>query len=106
VDVNVRIGADGAVSAALHFDNPAAAQALKAQAGELRAALEQAGFNLTGGDLSFTAGGSGRSLEGGSGGQGGRGSGLVAGADAGDADLLPPTSGSFSAASGGVDIRI
>jgi Meckel syndrome type 1 protein len=107
VDVNVRIGADGAVSAALHFDNAAAAEALKARAGELRTALEQAGFNLTGGDLSFTTGGFGRSLEGGPGGQGARTPGLLAGADAADADApAPPPTGLLAGASGGLDIRI
>ncbi|HEY5412239.1 MAG TPA: flagellar hook-length control protein FliK [Caulobacteraceae bacterium] len=58
VDINVRIGADGALSATLNFNSPQAADALKANAGELRDALQQAGFNLSGSDLSFTAGGS------------------------------------------------
>jgi Meckel syndrome type 1 protein len=60
VDVSVRIGADGAVSATLNFNSAQAAEALKAHAGELRAALQQAGFNLGGSDLNFLAGGSGQ----------------------------------------------
>jgi flagellar hook-length control protein FliK len=59
VDVKVHIGADGVMTAALNFDTSHAAEALKARAGELRAALEQAGFSLGGGALSFTGGGSG-----------------------------------------------
>ena len=58
VGIDVRVGADGALSASLSFDNPQAAEALKAHAGELREALQQAGFTLSGSDLSFTAGGS------------------------------------------------
>ena len=60
VDISVRIGADGALSASLNFNSPQAAEALKAHAGELRDALQQAGFDLSGSDLSFTAGGSGQ----------------------------------------------
>ena len=60
VDIDVHIGADGALNASLNFDSPGAADALKAHAGELREALQQAGFNLSGADLSFTAGGSGQ----------------------------------------------
>ena len=40
------------MSAALAFDTPQAAAELKARAGELQRALEQAGFDLTGG-MSF-----------------------------------------------------
>ncbi|HEY5409608.1 MAG TPA: flagellar hook-length control protein FliK, partial [Caulobacteraceae bacterium] len=60
VNISVKIGSDGALSATLNFDTPQAAEALKAHSGELRTALEQAGFNLGGSDLSFTAGGSGQ----------------------------------------------
>ena len=60
VDISVRIGADGALSASLNFNSPQAAEAMKAHAGELRDALQQAGFTLSGSDLSFTAGGSGQ----------------------------------------------
>ena len=60
VDISIRIGADGALSASLNFNSPQAADALKAHASELRDALQQAGFNLSGSDLSFTAGGQGQ----------------------------------------------
>ena len=60
VDISIRIGADGALSASLNFNSPQAADALKAHASELREALQQAGFNLSGSDLSFTAGGQGQ----------------------------------------------
>ncbi len=59
MDVKVHIGADGVMTAALNFDTSHAAEAMKARAGELRTALEQAGFSLNGGALSFTGGGSG-----------------------------------------------
>lgn len=52
VDVRVEIGAHGKINAALAFDNPQAAQELRGKAHELQRALEQAGFDLSGG-LSF-----------------------------------------------------
>ncbi|MFC3069019.1 flagellar hook-length control protein FliK, partial [Phenylobacterium soli] len=52
VNVRVDISADGQISAALACHNPHAAEALKARSNELRQALEQAGFDLSGG-LSF-----------------------------------------------------
>lgn len=52
VDVRVEIGAHGKISASLAFDNPQAAQELRGKAHELQRALEQAGFDLSGG-LSF-----------------------------------------------------
>jgi Meckel syndrome type 1 protein len=52
VDVRVQIGADGKMSASMSFDNPQAAAELKSRAGELHKALEQSGFDLSGG-LSF-----------------------------------------------------
>lgn len=58
VDISVQIGLNGQISAALNFNSPQAAEALKAHAAELRDALQQAGFSLSGSDLSFTAGGS------------------------------------------------
>ena len=65
VDVKIRIAADGSMSAAMSFDTAHAAASLKARSAELRAALEQAGFNVTDSGLSFTAGGSGRQAGGG-----------------------------------------
>lgn len=53
VDVRVEIGANGRITAAMTFDNPQAAQDVKARANELQRALEQAGFDLQGGALSF-----------------------------------------------------
>ena len=52
VDVRVDIDAQGKLTAAMAFDNPQAANELRARAGELQRALEQAGFDLSGG-LSF-----------------------------------------------------
>ncbi|WP_296600832.1 flagellar hook-length control protein FliK [Phenylobacterium sp.] len=52
VDVRVEIAASGRVTAAMTFDNPQAAADVKARAAELQRALEQAGFDLSGG-LSF-----------------------------------------------------
>ncbi|MEW5686308.1 MAG: flagellar hook-length control protein FliK, partial [Pseudomonadota bacterium] len=53
VDVRVEIGANGRITAAMTFDNPQAAQDVKARANELQRALEQAGFDMQGGALSF-----------------------------------------------------
>jgi hypothetical protein len=70
VDVRVDIGAHGRVTAAMSFDNPQAAADLRSRAGELQRALEQAGFDLSGG-LSFdVASDQGRSGQGGQGQQG------------------------------------
>jgi flagellar hook-length control protein FliK len=55
VNVRVAIGADGQVSAALACHNPQATEVLKARSDELHQALQQAGFNLSGG-LSFETG--------------------------------------------------
>lgn len=52
VEVRLEIAAHGQVAAAMSFDNPQAAADMRARAGELQRALEQAGFNLSGG-LSF-----------------------------------------------------
>ncbi|MCR5877088.1 flagellar hook-length control protein FliK [Phenylobacterium sp. J367] len=60
VDVRVEIGQHGRVSAALAFENPQAAQELKARANDLQKALEQAGFDLSGGMSFDVAGDQGR----------------------------------------------
>ena len=52
VEVRVEIGSQGQLSAAMSFDNPQAASELRSRASELQRALEQAGFDLSGG-LSF-----------------------------------------------------
>jgi flagellar hook-length control protein FliK len=107
VDVNIRIGADGAVAAALNFDNPQAAEALKARAGELRTALEQAGFQLSGQDLSFTSGGFGRPGDTGSGGQRPFQAGFTSVADAAEAEAAQAELiAQRASAAGGVDLRI
>jgi hypothetical protein len=59
VDVHLRIAHDGALTAALSFDQPAAAAELKSRAGELQQALQQAGFDLAEGALSFDIAGQG-----------------------------------------------
>lgn len=53
VDVRVEIHAHGRITAAMTFDNPQAAQDVKARAAELQRALEQAGFDLSGSALTF-----------------------------------------------------
>jgi Meckel syndrome type 1 protein len=58
VNVRVEIGAEGRISAALACDNPQTAQALQARSSELQQALQQAGFDLSGG-LSFNLSGGG-----------------------------------------------
>ena len=52
VDVRLEVGAHGRITAAMSFDNPHAAAEMKNRAGELTRALEQAGFDVSGG-LSF-----------------------------------------------------
>ena len=66
VDVRVAIGADGRMSAAMSFDTPQAAAELRSRAGELQRALEQSGFDLSGG-MSFDV-----ASDRGQGGQGGQ----------------------------------
>lgn len=64
VDVRVEIGAHGRVTAAMTFENPQAAAELKSRSGELQRALEQAGFDLAGGGMSFdVAGGGGQARQ-------------------------------------------
>jgi hypothetical protein len=63
VNVHVQIGSDGKMSAAMLFDTPQAAAELRARAGELHRAMEQSGFDLTGGmsfDVSSGGGQGGR----------------------------------------------
>jgi Meckel syndrome type 1 protein len=106
VDVSVRIGADGALSAALSFSSPQAAEALRAHADELRSALQQAGFTLNGSDLSFTAGGSSDQAGGGSSGRSFTPTSFTQIAEIADSQAqAAPLRGSGASASG-VDIRI
>lgn len=108
VDVKLHIGADGALSAELKFDNPQAAAALKARADELRAALQQAGFDLSGSGLSFTAGGfSDGSAQRGAGGWAQNGSAFTALVAAAEADAeTAPASALLSRPAGGLDLTI
>lgn len=53
VDVSIEINADGRLSASLSFDSSQTAADLRGRAGELRQALEKAGFDLADGGLSF-----------------------------------------------------
>lgn len=53
VDVSLEIDADGALTARLAFDNPAAAAELRGRADELRRQLEDAGFQLADDALQF-----------------------------------------------------
>ncbi len=65
VDVRIEIGADGQLKAAMSFETQSAANELQARSGELKRALEDAGFNLGGGltfEVSRDASGSGRDL--------------------------------------------
>ena len=56
VSVSVEIAASGKMTAAMSFDSPQAAAEVRARSHELQRALEQAGFDLTGG-LSFDVNG-------------------------------------------------
>lgn len=53
VDVSIEINADGRLTASLSFDSSQTAADLRGRAGELRQALEKAGFDLADGGLSF-----------------------------------------------------
>ena len=56
VTVSVEIGRQGQIRAAFAFEKPQTAAELKARSGELQSALEQAGFDLASGGLSFDTG--------------------------------------------------
>jgi flagellar hook-length control protein FliK len=64
VNVKVEIGAQGQVTAQLSFDNAHTAAEAKSQAGQLQQALEQAGFNIAQGGLSFDVSGQGAGFAG------------------------------------------
>jgi len=59
VNVSIEINSAGQVTAAMTFDNAHAAAEAKNGAGALQHALEQAGFNVAQGGLSFDVGGQG-----------------------------------------------
>ena len=56
VDVRLEISATGRMTAAMSFENPQAAAELRGRAHELQAALERAGFDVSGG-LTFDVAG-------------------------------------------------
>ena len=56
VDVRLEIGASGQLTASMSFDNPQAAAEMKNRSAELQKALENAGFDLSGG-MSFDVAG-------------------------------------------------
>ncbi len=111
VNVKVAIDAAGQVTAQLSFANPHAAAEAQSRAGDLQQALQQAGFNLAQGGLSFGSNGTGAGFAGQDGQFQGGGSSaptLQASTDAADAPSAPAAAlatGSGSAASG-VDIKI
>lgn len=112
VDVRLEIGASGRLSAAMSFDNPQAAAELKSRSAELTRALEQAGFDVSGG-LSFnTSGDQGGSRQDGGGEQNAgsamRGRAFQA-ALASTSDAVDPSNSSLylrSRMTSGIDIRI
>ena len=107
VDISVRIGADGGLSATLNFNNAQSADALKAHAGELRAALQQAGFNLGGSDLSFMTGNSSQQQGGGSQGQtAARQSFASASVSEPQSQTAAPVARTAASGADGLDIRI
>ena len=59
VDVAIEIDRDGKLTAAMSFDSPQSAADLRGRAGELRQALEQAGFDVSEGGLTFDTAGQG-----------------------------------------------
>ena len=112
VDVRIEIGASGRMTAAMSFDTPQAAAELRARAGELQKALEQAGFDLSGGMSFDVAGDGGRGAQdrqdaaGQSSGATFRGRAFQAALDAGGEAVAPNPLNLRRAAPDGVDIRI
>ena len=112
VDVRIEIGASGRMTAAMSFDTPQAAAELRARAGELQKALEQAGFDLSGGMSFDVAGDGGRGAQdrqnaaGQSGGATFRGRAFQVALDAGGEAAASNSLNLRRAASDSVDIRI
>jgi flagellar hook-length control protein FliK len=106
VDVKVEIGASGAITAAMTFDSAQSADAMRARADELQAALEQAGFDVSGG-LSFTAGGMDHRQSGGEArSHASAGPGPAAAIVTDELPTIPAQPQRFAAAQGRLDIRI
>ena len=120
VDVAVSIGSNRQLTASLSFADPQTASALSAHAGELKTALEQAGFSVPNGGFDFTGGAGGASggglQQGGFGSSGGgdgsassERSGRLAGAAFGAGEALAAADTSNAWTAGGdsrLDIRI
>jgi hypothetical protein len=107
VNVKVQVSASGQVTASLSFDNPAAAADAQSRASELHQALEQAGFNLGQGGLSFNDGGAGSGGLGRQDGQASQGqsAATVSTVSITEAPAIPPPAYG-SAATSGLDIKI
>jgi Meckel syndrome type 1 protein len=114
VNVRIDIGADGQMSAALNCHNPQATEVLKGRSEDLRQALAQAGFDLSGG-LSFETGSGGQGGGAGAGqGQGQsemgaafRGRAFASALDAGESDAVAQAALRLNRSRDtGVDIRI
>ena len=73
VDVSVEINAHGRISTSMAFDNPQAAADVKARSADLQQALEQAGFDMSGGMNFDVAGQQNRQGQGFAGSDGGQG---------------------------------
>jgi flagellar hook-length control protein FliK len=112
VQVRIQVDRNGQVRAALSFDNPQAAADLGARADELKAQLNQAGFDVADGGLSFSLNGQGRQAQDdGAAQQGLMGGRAFRSAAAGAENLLTQVNEAASrlaaaSPSGGLDIRI
>ena len=113
VDVALEIDRNGKLTAALSFDSAQSAADLRGRAGELRLALEQAGFDIAEGGLTFDLAGQGAGFGGREAGQqqdrawNGRAfQRAQTGAEAADLSLASTPSTSSRWTRSGVDIRI
>lgn len=112
VDVAIEIDQAGKLTAAMSFDSAQSASDLRGRAGELRLALEQAGFDIAEGGLTFDLSGHGAGLGGREAGQQERAwSGRAfqraqSGADDADLSLAATPSTPLRWTRSGVDIRI
>jgi Meckel syndrome type 1 protein len=107
VDVSLRFDPQGQISAVLSFDNPAAAAEARGRAADLAQSLQQAGFDVSQGGLSFTSGGQNQSAAWQGGGQpqpGAPASRMFA--DAPPEAPRPIAIASRASRSGGIDITI
>lgn len=112
VDVAIEIDRDGKLTAALSFDSAQSASDLRGRAGELRLALEQAGFDIAEGGLTFDLSGQNAGFSGREAGQQERAwngrafQRAQSGADEADTSLAAAPSTPSRRTRSGVDIRI